>query len=382
MYQRLLKKPNDSILLLGPRGTGKSTWIKALFPQAPLYDLLNSSEALRLSRHPSQIYDELKILQPGSWVMIDEVQKVPALLNEVHRLIEDLKLRFVLSGSSARKLKKESTNLLAGRAVLAPFFPLVSQEVGFEFKGPESYLFGMLPKAFLAERPHAFLKTYVETYLKEEIQAEALTRNIGAFSRFLEIASRQNGQVTNVSNIGRDAQVARQTVEGYFEVLVDTLIGYWLPAWKLKRPTKQISHPKFYFYDVGVTRALSGRLSYAPTKEEKGFLFETWILHEIRAFLSYQELDYPLYYWSSHDQVEVDLLLEDQNGFLALEIKSTPYWEKSFNRGLWRIQEEFKGKQIRLQGVYCGSRAAQSEDVSVLPVIEFLKKLWAGEIIS
>ena len=381
MFSRILKKPNDSILLLGPRGTGKSTWIKSLFPDSPRYDLLNSSEALRLSRNPTQIYDELKSLETNSWVIIDEVQKVPSLLNEVHRLIEDHRLRFILSGSSARKLKMESTNLLAGRAVLAPFFPLVSQEVCFDFKNSDQYIFGMLPKAFMAERPHAFLKTYVETYLKEEIQTEALTRKIGAFSRFLEVAARQNGQVTNMSNIGRVAQVARQTVEGYFQILVDTLIGYWLPAWKLKRATKQISHPKFYFFDAGVTRALSGRISYPPTGEEKGFLFETWILHEIRAFLSYHELDYPLYYWSSPDLVEVDLLLEVREGFFALEIKSTPYWEKSFNRGLSRIREELKEKKVKVQGVYCGDRATHSEDISVLPVLEFLKKLWTGQLI-
>jgi predicted AAA+ superfamily ATPase len=378
MLHRFLKKPNNSILLLGPRGTGKSTWIKQIFPQAPTYDLLNSSEALRLARKPSVLFDELRLLEPHTWVVIDEIQKVPALMDEVHRLIENHALRFVLSGSSARKLKSHGTNLLAGRALWTPFFPLVSAEVDGPLKTNDDYIFGMLPKAFLADRPQAFLRSYVQTYLKEEIQSEALTRNIGGFSRFLEIAARQNGQVTNVTNIARDAQVARQTVQGYFQILVDTLIGFWLPAWKLKQSIKQIAHPKFYFFDAGVCRALSGRLAYPPTDQEKGPLFETWILHEIRAFLAYQELDYPLYYWSSYDQVEVDVLLETQDSFLAIEIKSTSHWERSFNRGLHRLKKDITDKPVRLQGVYCGERALEMDGVHILPVGDFLKALWAG----
>ncbi len=386
MYTRVLKKPNDSILLLGPRGSGKSTWIKDQFLSSgtknlPYYDLLDTSEALRLSRKPSLIYDELKILPQDTWVVIDEVQKVPELLNEVHRLIEQKQLRFILSGSSARRLKKESSNLLAGRAVFTPFFPLVSSEVEYQVRSPESYVYGMLPKAFKADRPHAFLKSYAESYLNEEIKAEALARNIGSFSRFLEIAARQNGQITNVSNISRDSQVARQTVQNYFEILVDTLLGFWLQPWKLKRATKQVGHPKFYLFDAGVCRALSGRLPYPPTEIEKGHLFETWMLHEIRAFLSYKELGYPIYFWSSHDQVEVDVLIETQTDFLALELKSTDRWESSFNKGLHRIRSEFSDRNVRTVGVYNGARALESEGIQVFPVMEFLKTLWTGEFI-
>ena len=195
----------------------------------------------------------------------------------------------------------------------------------------------------------------------------------------MEIAARQNGQVTNVSNIARDAQVARQTVQGYFEILVDTLIGFWLPAWKLKRATKQVAHSKFYFFDAGVCRALSGRLAYPVTDVEKGPLFETWIIHEIRAFLAYHELDYPVFYWSSHDQVEVDVLFETQDCYIAIEIKSTSYWERSFNKGLDRIKEEISEKPVRTMGVYNGERELEVEGVRILPVALFLKKLWAGE---
>ena len=382
IFTRILKKPSDSILLLGPRGTGKSTWIRTHFKDAVTYDLLDSSEALRFNREPSLLYKETSRLEPDSWVVIDEVQKAPAVLNEVHRLIEEKRLRFILSGSSARKLRRGGTNLLAGRAILTPFFPLVSHEVGFDLPEMRQVRYGMLPKAWLSERPQNYLRTYAHTYLKEEIQTEALTRNIGAFSRFLEVAARQNGQITNFSNISRDAQVARQTVEGYFEILSDTLIGAWLPAWKLKRATKQVRHPKFYFFDPGICRAFSERLPYPPTEEEAGFLYETWIFNELRAYLSYSGLDYPLYYWSSYDRVETDFLLETASGYLAVEVKSAAVWRNSFHRGLARLRGEMGSGRMRCLGVYAGSRAAEFDGILVLPFIEFLKRLWAGEIIA
>jgi predicted AAA+ superfamily ATPase len=381
MFQRLLAKPSRSILLVGPRGTGKSTWIGSHVRGALFYDLLDSRQSLRLNRDPGILHQEAAALPRGSWVVIDEVQKAPALLNEVHRLIEERKLKFVLSGSSARRLRRGGTNLLAGRAILTPFFPLVSREVGFKFRGLGRLRYGMLPEAFLADDPEPYLETYARVYLQEEIKAEALTRNIGAFARFLEVAARQNGQVTNVSNIARDAQVARQTVEGYFQILDDTLIGAWLPAWKLKRATKQVRHPKFYFFDPGVCRALSERLPYPPTDEESGFLLETWILAELRAYLSYSRLGYPPHYWSSHDGVEADFLVETARGFVALEVKWGTRWRGAFNRGLLRLRDELGRGRVRCLGVYTGEREADFNGVRVLPWLEFLKRLWGGEII-
>ena len=382
MFTRILSKPTDSILLVGPRGTGKSTWIKEHFKDVPSYDLLDSSEALRFARDPGLLYKEAGALPSGSWVVIDEVQKAPALLDEVHRLIEQKGLRFILSGSSARKLRRGGTNLLAGRALLTPFFPLVSQEVGFELPDMRQLRYGMLPKAFVSERPQGYLRTYASTYLKEEIQAEALTRSIGAFSRFLEVAARQNGQITNVSNIARDAQVPRPTVACYFEILADTLIGSWLPAWKLKRATKQTRHPKFYFFDSGICRALFERLPYPPTEEESGVLFETWILNELRAYLSYSGLDYPVYYWSSHDRVEVDFFLETARGFVALEAKSASAWRGAFGRGLQRLRSEIGEGRVRCVGVYWCARRADFNGITVMPCIDFLKELWSGRIIA
>jgi len=221
-----------------------------------------------------------------------------------------------------------------------------------------------------------------ETYLNEEIRAEALTRNVGSFSRFLEIAARQNGQVTNIANIARDAAVNRTTVQNYFEILVDTLIGYWLPAWKLKRSTKQVSHPKFYLFDTGVARALSGRLPYPPTQEELGPLLETMICNEIRAYLAYKKLRYQLYFWRNYDGIEVDFLCETKNGFVAIEMKTSPEWQKRFNRGLNRIQAELLPSRVMRYGIYRGQRNAKFDSIDFLPAAHFLKMLWEDKIIQ
>jgi predicted AAA+ superfamily ATPase len=378
MFLRRLSPPTETTLLLGPRATGKSTWLKQVLPRAVTYDLLDTRLALTLARDPSTFAREVEALPAKSWVVVDEVQKVPALLDEVHRLDGVRGLKFVLSGSSARKLRRAGVNLLAGRALREDFFPLVSSETGAPLE-VSRLAFGALPRAWGLERPRAYLESYCDTYLKEEVQAEALTRNIGGFARFLEVAARQNGQVTNTANIARDAQVARQTVQGYFDVLVDTLLGFWLPAWKLKRATKLVSHPKFFFFDSGVARALGGRLAYPATDEEQGTLFETYLLHELRAFLSYSGHKYPVHYFRTHDGVEVDVLLEDARGLLALEFKSAPNWRSSWGAGFRRLREELKG--VRTIGVFTGKRAQVSDGASILPYGEFLSRLWNGALI-
>lgn len=382
MYKRLLKQPKNSILLLGPRGTGKSTWISEKFPNATTYDLLNHRDALRFSKNPSEIYHELQPLKKNSWVVIDEVQKVPALLDEVHRLIEKQGLRFILSGSSARKLKRGGANLLAGRAIKTELFPFVTSELQDHNDPRKMITFGMLPLAILSKNPKEYLRTYTETYLQEEIKAEALTRNVGDFARFLEIAARQNGQITNLSNISRDAEVNRNTVENYFQILVDTLVGFWLPAWKLKTSNKQYSSPKFYFFDSGVCRALSGRLPYEPSPEELGPLVETFLLHELRAFLAYNKLYYPLTFWRSYDDIEVDVLLETSQGYVALEIKAGSKWRPQFHKGLKRLETDLQKKKLKSYGIYLGDRIAQYDNVKVFPILDFCKALWAGEIIE
>jgi len=381
MYTRLLGIPTDSIFLFGPRGTGKSTWIRARYPNARVYDLLNTGELLRLNKEPQTLYRELAALPPRTWVIIDEVQKAPVLLDEVHRLIEDRQLRFILSGSSARKLRRGGTNLLAGRAVTTAMFPLVSAEIGGALDMTRSLVYGSLPMAVDGQDPVAYLRSYAETYLDQEIRAEALSRNLGAFSRFLEIAARQNGQVTNASAIARDAGISRHTVQSHFEILNDTLIGFWLPAWKHKPGTKRVQQSKFFFFDCGVVRALSGRLPYPPTQEELGPLLETFVLHELRAYLSYTGRHYALRFWRTYDGTEVDVLCETVDGFVAIEIKAGTRWEKRFNRGLHRVQNELGADHTRCYGLYLGERTALWDDVRVMPVPYFLQQLWNGEVL-
>lgn len=382
MYKRLLNVPEGSILLLGPRGTGKSTWIQEHYASAHTYDLLDSHEALRLERNPELLFRELQHLAPNSWAIIDEVQKVPAIMDEVHRLIEQRKLKFILCGSSARKLKRSGANLLAGRAILYNMYPLVSAELGPDFVPDRALTHGTLPLVVTGSDPEGYLATYAEVYLNEEIRAEALTRNVGAFSRFLEVAARQNGQATNVANISRDASVGRTTVQNYFDILIDTLIGFWVPAWKLKKATKQVKHPKFFLFDTGVARALSGRLPYPPTQEELGPLLETLVFAEVRAFLAYRKLNYKLYFWSNYDGTEVDLLCETRQGFVAVEMKASCEWQKRFNRGLNLIQQELAPAPVASYGVYRGKREAIFDNTHILPLRIFLEHLWQGQIIT
>jgi predicted AAA+ superfamily ATPase len=379
MLNRFLNPPKSSAFLFGPRGTGKSTWLKVQGPKGLSYDLLDTQKALRLAKEPGLLYRELIGKSPGTWIILDEIQKVPGLLDDVHRLIEQNQLRFLMSGSSARKLKRGAANLLGGRAIQLNLFPLVSRELGDLFNVERALQFGTLPLSWQSDDPATFLQGYTQTYLQEEVKSEALTRNLGGFARFLEVAARQNGQVTNVSNIARDALVARQTVQGFFEILIDTLMGYWLPAWKLKRATKQIAHPKFYFFDPGVSRALSERTAYPVQSEEKGFLVETFLLNEIRAYLSYHRLHYPLSFWASPDGVEVDVFFETQRGYFALEIKSAQRWEDRYSKGLCRIREEL-GSRVNCLGVFLGERDRKAPHGDVITLPHFLARLWDGAL--
>ncbi len=380
MYTRLLPTPLKSVLLFGPRGTGKSTWIQSRFPQAVVYDLLETSESLRLNTEPGALYNECQSLPANSWVVIDEVQRAPMLLDHVHRLIEGKGINFVLSGSSARKLRRGGHNLLAGRARTCELFPLVSVEMQGDASIERRMHFGSLPTAVADDDPENYLRSYAETYLEQEIRAEALVQNFAGFARFLEVAARQNAEVTNASAISRNAGVARSTVTGYFDLLVDTLIGYWLKPWKLKSSNKQVQHNKLYLFDCGVARALSGRLPFPPSQEEKGALLETLVVGEVRAHLAYSGKHYPCHYWRNYQGTEVDLLVETRDGFAAVEVKAGARWERKFNRGLHRVSEDIGKEKVRRYGVYLGQRSTLVDDVLVLPIEAFLERVWDGEI--
>jgi uncharacterized protein len=304
------------------------------------------------------------------------VQRVPALLDEVQHLMTSKRQRFVLSGSSARKLKRSGANLLAGRAEVRHMFPLVSAETGPGRDLDRILAEGMLPLAVTGKRPAAFLRSYGEVYLKEEVQAEALVRQIGPFHRFLEVAARVNGQTVNVAGIARNAGIARQTATDFFQVLVDTMLGTWLPAWKLKRAVKQVAHPKFFLFDCGVARQLAGTAHLDVHPEERGALLETFLLHELRACLHYGDLEYPIGYWRAVGGNEVDFVIETKHGLVAIEVKSGTRWDSRFGAGIRSLRERAPKGGVRAFGVYTGSRAMVVDDVRVLPWQDFLDMLW------
>lgn len=382
MLARRLSPPDGSFFLLGARGTGKTTWIERHFADATHYDLLLASESLRLSRDPGQFRAECLAQPDGAWIVVDEIQRVPALLDEVQYLMGKKRQRFVLSGSSARKLRRSGANLLAGRAELRSMFPLVSAEIGDERDLDDVLRHGMLPLAVTGSRPAQFLRSYCEVYLREEVQAEALVRQIGPFARFLEVAARMNGQTANVAGVARDAGIARQTAQEFFQILVDTLLATWLPAWKLKRAVKQVAHPKFYFFDSGVARQLGGSAHLPLQGVDRGFLFETMLLHELRAFLHYADLDWPVAYWRTHGGVEVDFVIEGPKGLIAIEAKTGERWEPRWGAGIAALRQARPKLVHAAFGVYTGARPLQQDDVLVLPWREFTRRLWRGDVLG
>jgi predicted AAA+ superfamily ATPase len=392
-YQRATSLPSESFFLFGPRGTGKSTWLKSVLPKAQVFNLLLTREYLRFSQDPDSFRNEILSLPKGSWVVVDEVQRLPSLLNEVHALMEDhpAKYRFALTGSSARKLKRDGANLLAGRALVRKFFPLTHREIGSSYRLDRALKYGTLPRAWSnpAAPEHLptdtqaceFLESYIETYLREEIQQEALVRKLDSFARFLEVAALCHGQVLNVAAVSRDAQVSRQTVQGFYQVLEDTLIGFRLPAWRPRLKVKEVEHPKFYFFDTGVLRALKRRLDDEPDQAETGLLFETLLLHELRAHDSIAGLRGEFYYWRTPSGSEIDLIWTKGRRAMGFEFKSG----RKFRReSATPLLEAVKGGKLK-RGfiVHQSSETLRiSEHVQALPVERFLKELEAGRILE
>jgi uncharacterized protein len=329
MIPRLLKLPaRQSCLLLGPRQTGKSTLVRSVLPAgAWTVDLLEHDAAMRYAKDPSLFRREAeaKIASGARTIFVDEVQKVPALLDEVHSLIEKHKTRFILTGSSARKLKRGGANLLAGRAVMRRLHPLTFQEIGASFDLERALRYGTLPAVVTGtdDEVRELLRTYGEVYLREEIQAEAVVRNLGGFGRFLDVAAAQSGEILNFSAIGRDATLATRTVQEYFQILEDTLLGFRLEAWRNSPRARMVAHPRFYLFDPGVTNALNRRLTAPLDASARGRLFEQWVILECLRQIDYRNDEARLYYWRTNTGAEVDLLLEKHGKLrLAVEIKS------------------------------------------------------------
>ena len=379
-YRRITTLPRRSFFLFGPRGVGKSTWARSALQGAKRFDLLEEGLYQSLLTNPALFADELRTVRRGSWVIVDEVQRIPALLNEVHRAIEERRLRFALLGSSARKLKTAGTNLLAGRALLKRMFPFVPAELGQDFSLDPVLRFGSIPMIWSTEDKKKALEAYVQLYLKEEIRAEALVRNLPGFLRFLPIAALFHGQVINVSAVSRDSGTARMTVDGYLEILEDTLLTYRLPAFEARLRVRERKHPKLYWVDPGLVRAVKKQFGMV-TAEERGPLLEGWVLTFLRAYAEERELFDEIYFWSPTQagRVEVDFLLKRGRTFVALEVKSQSRYSTTMLSGLRAIGE--LPKVIRRVLVYGGSRSLRTSDgIDVWPIHRFIEAVEADRL--
>lgn len=378
MIERKLNIENEeeSIFLFGARQTGKTTFLMEKFPEATYVDLLETDLLDRFRKKPSLLRDAYQNLPESSLVIIDEIQQVPELLNEVHWLINRKHLRFILCGSSARKLRREGVNTLGGRAVPYFLYPLVSAEIP-DFDLDRALRNGMLPRHYLKEDVTSLLKAYVGIYLKEEIQAESLVRNLSNFSRFLEVAALTDGEMVNYQNIASDCGVSANTVKEYFQILEDTLLGFFVPAYAKVKKRKVMQSPRFYLFDVGVVNYLLGRSNLQLGTPEYGHAFEHFIMQEIVAYLGYSNSRTKLSYWRTYTQIEVDVVLGDAQ--VAIEIKSALEVQGKHLRGLKAFKEEYP--EARLIIVSQDRISRVSQDIEHLYVHDFLKKLWGGEIV-
>ncbi|HEY3306061.1 MAG TPA: AAA family ATPase [Candidatus Binatia bacterium] len=377
VIQRIVNLPEwlkkKSHFLFGPRQTGKTFLVRQVLPQARVYDLLDSSVYLALSQRPSRLAEELT--PRDKLVVIDEVQRLPELLNEVHRLIEQRGICFLLTGSSARKLRRGGVNLLGGRARTRHLHPLTYRELGEHFELSQAIERGLLPSIYFSDDAKADLDAYTGTYLQQEIVAEGSTRNAPAFSRFLRVAALCNATLVNFTNVANDAQVPRTTVYEYFEILKDTLLLHELPAWRSSKKRKPVVSSKYYFFDAGVASALQGRLVKQGAPEFGG-AFETWLFHELIAWRDYASGE-ALSHWRSTSGFEVDFILGDHT---AVEIKAKENVSPQDLKSLRALAEEQKLK--RYLCVSLEPRPRELEGIAILPYKQFLDALWTGEFSS
>lgn len=373
MYSRITQHPQSkSFFLFGPRGTGKSTWARSVFPDALYIDLLEAEKFTSLTANPQRLSD---FVPPGftGWVVLDEIQKIPALLDEVHRLIESRGLKFVLTGSSARKLRRRGVNLLAGRALTLEMHPLTASELGKDFSLEQSWRYGHLPAVFSEPDPTAFLKSYVQTYMREEVIQEGLTRNIGGFARFLETASFSQGSVLNISDVARECAVERKVVEGYFQILEDILLAARVPVFSRKAKRRLAAHPKFYFFDAGVFRAIRPRGPLDLPEEIDGAALETLVYQELRATNAALGLGYAIHYWRTAVGREVDFVLYGETGLLAFEVKRSSQPRKRDSQGIKAFLHDYP--QAKGYILYRGHERLFNGGITWLPVEDALRNL-------
>ena len=380
MYTRkfyIRNEYNDSIFLWGARQVGKTTWLTDRFPNCRYYDLLRPSEFERLLRHPELLSEELADFGESDTVIIDEIQKLPQLLDEVHYLIQRKGIRFILSGSSARKLKRVGTNLLGGRASREQMFPLVSAEIP-DFDLLKAINNGMIPRHYMVQKPWERLRGYIGVYLNEEIREEAITRNLKTFSHFLEVAAQSDGEMVVYKNIAQDCGIDHRTVKEYFSILEDTLVGYLVPGFTGTEKRRAIAAPKFYFFDVGIANYLRHRRELVPGTDDFGHAFEHLMIQEIIAYLGYTHSEEELTYWRTASGYEVDAIIGD--GRVALEFKATAEVQSRHTRGLKAFNEERPNAHLFI--VSLDKYPRKLNGVDVIPAKDFLNKLWSGQIIQ
>lgn len=379
MYHRIFDVENrldEAMFLFGARQTGKSTLLKERFPKAIYIDLLKSDVRNRFKQHPEEFRESLLRYPPETLVIVDEIQKVPDLLDEVHWLMVEKGLWFILSGSSARKIKKSGANNLGGRAIPETLFPLVSAEIP-DFDIERAVQNGMIPRHYMVANARNRMRAYIDLYVKEEIIEEALVQNVDEFIRFMEVAAIMDGEILNYENVASDCGVSANTVRAYYKILVDTLLGFEVPAYRKVIKRKLYKSPRFYYFDIGIANHLTKRYQLAPKTPEYGHAFEHLIIQEIVAYLAYTNSDEELTYWHTYENIEVDAIIGDAR--VAIEIKSTDHVDHDDKKGIMEFAKEHpNAKQILVSRDRISRR---SGNVDLYYVTDFFKALWAGEII-
>lgn len=359
------------------RQSGKSTLLKELYPASLYFDLLLSDLYRRLLNNPEQFRESVLAASPHTPVIVDEIQKLPALLNEVHWLIENRNIQFILSGSTPRKILKQGVNLLGGRALRYQLHPLSFSEIP-DFDLIKALNDGLLPRHYLAEDAGQLIDAYIGSYLEDEIMAETKIRNADTFSRFLNKAAFSNGEIVNYTNIAADCGVSSPTIKEYFSILEETLVGDFVPSFQKKPKRRTIAAPKFYFFDVGIANALLKRRAIESGSINFGFAFEHFIFHELKTYSQYSGKKFPIHYWRTSSQLEVDFVLGDHE--VALEVKSTDNVNLKHTKGLKAFSDEYKLKRLIIVSLDPLPRTLGT-GITVLPWREFLNQLWAGQII-
>jgi len=372
---QIYKELDGSVFLFGGRQTGKTTILRQQFPDATYFDLLDTNVRRRLQQRPVLLYETLKDKPAGTLIIIDEIPEVPELLNEVHRLIVERQLVFILCGSSARKLKRKGHNTLGGRALPVYLYPLVSAEIP-DFDIDRAVSYGTIPPHYLARNPWRLLAAYMDVYLKEEIKEEALVRNLDAFQRFLEVAALTDGEIINNNNIAQECGVHATTVSSYFDILEDTLIGYRIPAYTKIMKRRLVQAPRFYYFDVGVTNYLLHRKDLVRGSVDYGHAFEHLVVQELVAYMHYSHSEEKLSYWRTYTGVEVDIVVGDAR--IAIEIKSTEEVQNRHMKNLKVFAEEHPGSKLMIVSLDVFTR--QMGNIECIYVMDFFHRLWTDGI--